>query len=188
MTLAEILPWFLFVLGIGFLVANIRVGLELLGWLRRRATTLVVWLPPKPPFYGLSLALGVMLGLLLFVTLAVARRPGLSAFGELMMFVYYGYALPLSTRIGRGLYEDGIWADSGFVPYTHIGGITWKEGENPTLVVVSRQQHRARSLEVPGHRLGEVRRLLREKIASHTIETDLGPGLHLGERDGRDSV
>ena len=34
------------------------------------------------------------------------------------MLVYYGYALPLSLRIGHGFYEEGIWADGGFIPYS----------------------------------------------------------------------
>ena len=50
-----------------------------------------------------------------------------------MMFVYYGYLLPLSTRITRGLYADGVWTDSGFMPYAEIGGISWREGEPATL-------------------------------------------------------
>ena len=108
-------------------------------------------------------------------------------FGELMMFIYYGYAIPLSTRIARGLYADGIWTDSGFMPYSEIGGMSWK-GEQPTLVLIAREKQVARTLEVPGPALGEVRRLLREKISSHAIEFDGGPGLHLGERDVRDSV
>jgi hypothetical protein len=36
--------------------------------------------------------------------------------------------------------------------------------------------------------MGEVRRLLRDKISSHDIEMDEGPGIHLGARDARDSV
>ena len=36
--------------------------------------------------------------------------------------------------------------------------------------------------------LGEVRRVLRDKISSHAIEMEHGPGLHLGARDARDSV
>jgi len=38
------------------------------------------------------------------------RMPGSvsSLFGVAMMFGYYGYLLPLSTRIRRGLYRDGI--------------------------------------------------------------------------------
>ena len=43
------------------------------------------------------------------------------------MLVYYVYALPLSLRIGRGFYEDGIWTEGGFMPYSRIGGITWRE-------------------------------------------------------------
>lgn len=206
--LTDLLPQILFLLGLGFLVANVRAGLELIRWLRRRSTALLVWPGPKPPYYGLSLAIGVMLGLLLIFNagMAAARipeeRPSLTAilrafaepprslalFGELMMFVYYGYAVPLSTRIARGLYADGIWADSGFMPYHQIGGLSWKDEERPTLIVISRMKNLARPLAVPGPSLGEVRRLLREKIASHAIELDDGPGLHLGERDVRDSV
>ena len=103
-----------------------------------------------------------------------------------MMFLYYGYLLPLSTRIRRGLYEDGIWTDSGFMPYADIGGLTWKGDD--TLVLASRQKTLARRLRVPGVHLGEVRHLLREKIGDHAIEFDAGPGLHLGTRDTRESV
>ncbi len=105
-----------------------------------------------------------------------------------MMFVYYGYMLPLSTRIARGLYADGVWTDTGFMTYEQIGGISWRDGDPPVLVVISRIKMLAHRLEVPGLFLGEVRRLLRDKISSHVIEMDSGPGLHLGERDARDSV
>jgi hypothetical protein len=200
--LTEWLPRILFLLGLGFLVANVRVAIELFRWIRRRSSAIVVWPARKPPYYGLCLGIGVAMGALLLLKAALrppeasslaaawefVKRFASGQFGELMMFVYYGYAIPLSTRIGRGLYADGIWADSGFMPYGHIGGLTWKEGERPTLVVISRLKSLARSLEVPGPLLGEVRRLLREKISSHTIEFDGGPGLHLGDRDARDSV
>lgn len=184
----EALPWILFLLGIGFLVVNVRTAGDLVRWRRRRPSAVIVWQGAKPPLYGLSLGIGVMLGLLLFVSVAAGAQQGRALFGLAMMFIYYGYLLPLTTRIGRGLYADGIWTDSAFLPYTHIGGISWKQEDPGTLVVVSRLGSLARRLHVPGHRLGEVRRYLREKIASHTIEMDLGPGLHLGERDTRESV
>ena len=44
-------------------------------------------------------------------------RP-VDVFGETMMLIYYGYAVPLSLKIGRGFYEDGIWADAGYIPYS----------------------------------------------------------------------
>ena len=199
MTIILLLPQILLVLGIGFLIANLRSALELLRWGRRRSTALITWQGRKPPYFGLSLGIGVMLGILLLVKAYLASRQtkivsewlvlfGRNAFGELMMFVYFGYMLPLSTRIGRGFYADGIWTDTGFMPYAQVGGIKWRDGEPPTLIIISRLKVLARTLEVPAKYLGEVRRILRDKISSHTIEMDEGPGLHLGTRDARDSV
>ena len=199
MTLIELLPQILLVLGVGFLIASLRVGRELVRWGRRRSSALITWPAKKPPYYGLSLGIGMMLGLLILLKAYLALGQshnltqwfavfGRSAFGELMMFVYFGYMLPLSTRITRGLYGEGIWTDTGFMPYDQIGGITWREGEPPTLVMISRVKAMARSLEVPTRALGEVRRVLRDKISSHAIPIDEGPGLHLGARDARDSV
>jgi len=186
--LARALEMSLLALGVLFLAVNIRVGRDIVQWWRRRAGALLVWMPPKPPYYAVNLAIGVMLGLLLFVTVFLVPRPAASIFGELMMFVYYGYLLPLSTRISRGLYADGVWTDSGFMAYADIGGLSWKEGTTATLVLASRLRTIARTLTIPGTRLGEVRRLLREKIGERAIEFDGGPGLHLGSRDTRESV
>jgi hypothetical protein len=202
--LARGLELSLLALGVLFLVVNLRVGRDLWRWWRRRAGALLVWLPPKPPFYAVNLAIGVMMGLILVAKVLSVRVPdaasfasalrslveqqGWAVFGESMMVVYYGYLLPLSTRIARGLYVDGVWTDSGFMAYADIGGLTWKEGAAGTLVVASRLRTMARTLAVPGTRLGEVRRLLREKIGEHAIEFDGGPGLHLGARDTRESV
>lgn len=205
MSIAAVLPQVLLVLGVGFFIANVRLGLELWRWWQRRPSALITWPAKKPPQFGLSLFLGVVLGLLVILKAYLAhlalRVPGqavplgdwLSAFaantvGELMMFVYFGYMLPLSTRIPRGLYAEGIWLDTGFMRYDQIGGITWREGDNPTLIVISRLKTLARRLEVPGRALGEVRRLLRDKIQAHDIPIDEGPGLHLGARDARDVV
>lgn len=187
-TLTAILPQILFLLGLGFLVANARAALELITWARRRPASLVTWPARKPPYYGLSLAIGVALGLLLLLKMFLQPRLSMALFGELMMFIYYGYAVPLTARIARGLYADGIWADSGFIRYPDIGGLSWKGDQSQTLVIISRLRALARPLEVPGSALGEVRRVLREKIADHAIEFDGGPGLHLGARDVRDSV
>jgi len=187
-SLAVALEFSLIALGALFLVVNLRVGWQIWRWWRRRAEAVLVWRAPAPPYYALNLAIGVMLGILLFVTVFVVPRPLGSVFGEAMMFLYYGYLLPLSTRILRGLYTDGVWTDSGFMPYGDIGGLAWKEGTATTLVLASRLRAFARTLTIPGTRLGEVRRLLREKIGEHAIEFEGGPGLHLGSRDTRESV
>jgi hypothetical protein len=196
---AELLRQIQLVLGAGFLVAIVVKAVEIARWIRRRPTAMLVWSAPKPPYYGLSLGIAVMMGLLILVRAYFLFQEsatlsgdlatlGRSVFGELMMFTYFGYMLPLSTRIAHGLYADGIWTEGGFMPYDQIGGISLREGPPAVLIMISRKKMLSRRLQVPGQFLGEVRRLLRDKITSHVIEMDGGPGLHLGERDVRDSV
>jgi hypothetical protein len=188
-------PQLLFLLGIGFLVANVRVAIDALRFLRRRSSALLTWRGPRPRYYGLQLALGVVLGLLLVFDILRLMRvpPSLRArfapqvFGVGMMFLYYGYLVPLSRRIGRGFYADGIWSETGFVPYWRIGAVSWREGEEIALVIVSRLRNLARRLIVPGMYYGAARRLLREKIGAHDIQL-IHTGLELGAHDERDDV
>jgi hypothetical protein len=133
----------------------------------------------------MALGIGVVLGFLVFYKIIVLRQ---QAFGETMMFIYYAYLTPLTRRIGRGFYEDGIWADTGFVPYNEVGGISWREGEHEvTLIVISRLRNLARRLIVPGDKYGAARRLLRDKIGDHEIHFG-GTGLDLGIHDERDEA
>ena len=181
----DLLGAILLLLGAGFLVANARLLAEYLRFLRRRRAALLTWPGPTPPYYGMGLAMGVALGLIVFYKLFVTRQP---VFGESMMFVYYAYLMPLRRRIGRGFYEDGIWADSSFIPYNEVGGISWREGEHAvSLVVISRLRSLARRLAVPLEYYGAARRLLREKIGDHEIHFS-GTGLDLGEHDERDEA
>lgn len=185
----------LLALGVGFFVANVLVGIDALRFLRRRSSALLTWRGPRPRYYGLQLALGVVLGLLLSYHILNVMRLAPEArgrfvpqlFGISMMFVYYGYLVPLSRRIGRGFYADGIWSESGFVPYWKIGAVSWREGEEIALVIVSRLRNLARRLIVPGVHYGAARRLLREKIAAHDIQL-IHTGLELGAHDERDDV
>lgn len=175
----------LILIGVGFLVANARIVVDLLRFRRRSRGALLVWQGPPPPYYGLTLALGLATGLLVVVKVLVVHR---QAFGEIMMFVYFGYLVPSSRRIGRGFYEDGIWADSGFIPYNDVGGISWREGEHSVaLIVISRLRNLARRLSVPTQHYGAARRLLRDKIGEHEIHF-FGTGLDLGVHDERDEA
>jgi hypothetical protein len=131
------------------------------------------------------MTLGVATGCLVVAKILLARR---QAFGETMMFVYFAYMVPLSRRIGRGFYEDGIWADSTFIPYNEVGGLSWREGENTvSLIVISRLRSLARRLAVPAEHYGAARRLLRDKIGEHEIHF-AGTGLDLGGHDERDDA
>jgi hypothetical protein len=175
----------LLLIGGWFLIANARLSVEYIRYLRRRKNALLTWPSPKPKQYGLMLALGVAAGLLVFFKIVYMRR---QAFGETMMFVYFGYLLPLSRRISRGFYADGIWADSAFIPYNEVGGISWREGEHAvSLVVISRMRSLARRLTVPTEHYGAARRLLRDKIGDHEIHFS-GTGLDLGRDDERDDA
>jgi hypothetical protein len=181
----DVLRGTLLVLGVGFLVANAKLILDYLRYRKRRRNALLTWPSPKPPQYGVALGIGVALGLLVFYKLVVLRT---QAFGESMMFAYYAYLMPLSQRIGRGFYEDGIWADSAFIPYNEVGGISWREGEhNVSLIVISRLRNLARKLAVPVEHYGAARRLLRDKIGDHEIHF-FGTGLDLGAHDERDDA
>ena len=188
-------PQLLLLLGVGFLVANVRGGIDALRFVRRRSSALLIWRGPRPRYYGLQLALGVILGgLLAYHIINFMRTPpelrgrfAPQLFGISMMFVYYGYLVPLSRTIGRGFYADGIWSETGFVPYWRIGAVSWREGEEIALVIVSRLRNLARRLVVPGAHYGAARRLLREKIAAHDIQL-LHTGLELGAHDEIDDV
>jgi hypothetical protein len=173
----------LFVLGIAFLVANTRLAAQYLRYRRLNRGALLTWQGPKPPYYLVSLGTGVALGLLVMFKLSRGQR----VFGETMMFIYYAYLFPLSRSIRRGFYEDGIWADTVFIPYSEVGGVSWREGKHSvTLVIISRLRNLARRLSVPGDRYGEARRLLRDKIGDHEIS--FSDTLHLGDHDERSGV
>ena len=180
-------PQVLFLFGLGFLVANLKTGADLFRYYRRRRFALLIWDGPKPRFYSFNLALAVVFGVLIIVKLFVLRRPVGQLFGEAMMFLYYGYAFPLSVRISRGFYRDGVWSDSGFMRWTQISGVSWKDEGPITLLLISHLRHIARKLVVPGHLYGQARRLLRDKIEAHDIHIG-GAGLDLGSRDQRDAV
>ena len=181
----NVLTGTLLVLGAGFLVANARLMLEYARFVRRRRGALLIWSSPTPAYDGMSLGLGVVLGVLVLYKVVFTRQ---QAFGEVMMFLYYGYLVPLTRRIRRGFYEDGIWADSAFIPYNEVGGISWREGEhNVSLVMISRLKNLARRLVVPMEHYSASRKLLRDKIGDHEIHF-LGTGLDLGAHDERDSA
>jgi len=180
----DVITGLLFLLGFGFLAANTRLAIQYLRYRKLiRGGALLTWTGPKPPYYAMALAIGVALGVLVMVKL----YRGLPIFGEAMMFIYYAYLFPLSRSIKRGFYEQGIWADTVFIPYNEVGGVSWREGEHSvTLVIISRLRNLARRLSVPGDKYGAARRLLRDKIGEHEIS--FFDTLDLGDHDERSEI
>jgi hypothetical protein len=175
----------LLVLGFGFLVANLRAGMDLVRYWRARRTAILVWRPARPAYYRLSVLLGVVQGLLL-ASLLLLKVPALQVFSLAMMFVYFLAVTPLSVRIDRGFYESGVWADTGFLPWSRISSVSWRE-DPVTLVVSSSVRSIARHLRVPNALYGEARKVLRDRIRLHGFHVH-STGLDLGLRDDRDSV
>jgi hypothetical protein len=174
-------------IGAGFLLANLRILWQLLRALRLRSKALLVWPGRQPAYPRLLFGMGLVLAVVICVKIAVLHRPPQEYFGEAMMLLYYVYLVPLNVRIGRGFYEDGLWLDSGFLPYGAIGGLTWREDPQPTLVVLPRMRRLARLLTVPPQHYAEARRLLRDKIHGHDLHFT-GKALDLGAHDEREDV
>jgi hypothetical protein len=181
------LPRLLLLFGVGFLAATARALYLRLQYWRRRRSALLLWRAPRPAFYGMQIGIAAALALLLLYNLLFRLPPPETLFGEAMMFLYYAYAVPFTARIERGFYADGVWSDRGFVTYSRVAGIAWREGKEPVLLLVAEGGGTARSLVVPGHHYGAVRRLLRDLIAQHTIRL-AGHGLDLGVKDEREDA
>lgn len=188
----RILPTVLWLLGGGFLIANLRLAVQYVRFRRLRSSALLVWPGRRPPAYGLFLLMGVIFGVVIAVKLLYWKMDAVNVVGEAMMCLYYGYLIPLSVSIRRGFYEDGVWVDDGFMPYQTIGGLSWRdetrdEHRDITLLLIPRMKRLARKLSVPHQYYGAARRVLRDKIAGHDIHFT-GKALDLGAHDERDDV
>jgi hypothetical protein len=182
----------LMILGAGFLAANVKIIVQFVRFFRLRSSAVLTWPGKRPPAYGLFLLMGVILGIVIMIKLIRLKLPPRDVFGEAMMLLYYGYLVPLSLRIGRGFYQDGVWMEDGFVPYANIGGLSWREeAQGPesqvTLLLIPRMKRLARRLIVPHEHYGAARRVLRDKIATFDIHFT-GKALDLGAHDERDDV
>ncbi len=179
----------LLLFGLGFLVADILAIVEQLCYWVRRRSALLTWPAPRPPFFLMQVGIGVALGLLVVFNLFLRPAAAEQLFGEGMMFVYYGYVVPMSTRIERGFYRDGVWCDRRFVRYRKVSGTTWREdrSQDPVLLLASRTGFTASRLVVPSELYGAVRRLLRDLIAQHAVRL-ADAGLHLGLKDEREDA
>jgi hypothetical protein len=182
-----LLPGVLLVLGVGFLLANLWILIQFLRYRKLKPSAILVWPGRRPPFYGTFMLIGLALALVIIVKLGFLKWPPQKVFGESMMLLYYSYMAPLSLKIGRGFYDDGVWVEDGFLPYGKIGGLSWREEEDITLLLIPRMKRRAMRLIVPHQYYGQARKVLREKIKTFDIHFT-GKPLDLGAHDERDDV
>ncbi|HEY3382360.1 MAG TPA: hypothetical protein VGK32_11365 [Vicinamibacterales bacterium] len=177
----------LLLFGLGFLIADVRALVEQVRYWQRRRTALLTWPAARPPFFVLQVGIGVAIGVLFVFNLLFRPAAAEQLFGEGMMLLYYGYVVPMSTRIERGFYRDGVWTDRRFIRYGRIGAVTWREGRDPVLLLAARTDPTAALMVVPSRFYGAVRRILRDLIGTGVLKL-ADTGLHLGLKDYREDV
>lgn len=173
------------VLGTGFLAANLLILAQYVRFMRVRRGALLVWKAPPQALSVINALIGVALGALIVYKLFALGWHPRQVYGEAMMFLYFGYAQPLASRITRGFYERGIWHERGFVRYEEVTGATWRE-PGPTLIVVAGHRKRAWRLEVPSHLVGEARHILHDRVKDHRLH--FHTPLDLGGHDEREDL
>ena len=140
-------------------------------FLRMRRSAVLTWRARRS--FHFALALGA-------VSLAVAivntslDRPFLHLYGQYATAAYFILMVPLSARIQLGLYRDGVWSDTGFLPYARIGRMAFREGPEIVLLLLQRGAARAFRLVVPPEEYGAVRKLLEEKVRERVVNVETG--------------
>ncbi len=136
---------------------------------RLRSTAVTTW-PSRPPTgYRVLVGLGALSAALAVVTV-LRERPPHHVYSQAVMAVYFIAMVPLAMRIRRGLYEDGVWADTGFLPYRKIGRLAFRETPEIVLVLVPRGRSTGSfRLRVPPDEYGAVRKVLEEKIRARVL-------------------
>jgi hypothetical protein len=163
----------LLALGVYFSVLNVRGLAGYLHFLRVRPTALVTWAVPRPAHFPLLLLLGV-------VSAAVAvlngfmQRPVHHVIPQGLMSLYFVLMVPLSARIHRGLYRDGVWADAGFLPWAQIGRLAFFETPEIVLVLLPRTGSGSFRLAVPPAEYGAVRKAIEEQARAHVLNVERG--------------
>jgi hypothetical protein len=147
-------------------------------WIQYRrvaATAELTWLPPRPWFYNMCLAIGFFMLSLTAISLFLLKRPLLTIVAESLMALYYVVLFPLSFRIRHGFYNGGIWVERGFVAYRRIRALSWIE--KPAVVLVVNTEGGALGggygrLVVPGELYGQARRILAEHIENRSLSVE----------------
>jgi hypothetical protein len=158
-------------IGVYFSVLLARGLAGYLRFRRMRGSAVLTWRARRS--FHFALALGA-------VSLAVAilntslDRPFLHLYGQYATAAYFILMVPLSGRIRLGLYRDGVWADTGFLPYARIGRMAFREGPEIVLLLLQRGAARAFRLVVPPEEYGAVRKVLEEKVREHVVNVETG--------------
>ncbi len=138
---------------------------------RVRPTAVLIWPTPRPAHFRLLVVLGFT-SVAVTVLNGLLERPLHHVLAQALMAAYFVLMVPLSATIPVGLYRDGVWADSGFLPYGQIGRISFRETPDIVLLLLPRGRSRPSRLAIPREEYGTVRKLLEEKKREGVMNTD----------------
>jgi hypothetical protein len=166
--------------------------LQYIAYRRLPPSAELTWLPKKPWFYNLCVGIGFFMVSLTAISIFLLNRPILTVVAQALMALYYTVLFPLSFQIRRGLYAGGIWAESGFVPYSRIRALNWLE--KPEVVLVVRTEGGLLGagyarLVVPGELYGQARRILAGHIEDRSLSVKTSVlGLSESENPAQEQV
>ena len=168
-----IFTWAFAGLAVYFTVLVVRGLLGYQRFRRVRPTALLTWPTRRPANYLFLLGLGFLSAGLAFLNASLGR-PLHHVYSQAVMALYFVGMVPLSRRIHLGLYDDGVWADSGFLPYAKIGRMAFRETPDLVLILLPRGRSGSFRLPVPREDYGAVRKVLDEKIRAHVLNVEQG--------------
>jgi hypothetical protein len=144
---------------------------------RLRDTALATWPPPRPRHARRLLLLGVAAGVATLLNVAM-RRPLHHAAAQAVMAAYFVWLAPRLARIPLGFYRDGVWADAGFLPWSDIRRLAFRETPDLVLVLLSRRGARSFRLPVPPGEYGQARKILDDMVRARALQLEPAiPGL-----------
>jgi hypothetical protein len=160
-------------LGIYFSVLLIRGLRGYLLFRKVRPTALLTWPVPRSGQLPFLLALGVVATAVTALN-AYLDRPLHHVLSQALMAAYFILMVPLCQSIRLGFYDQGVWADTGFLPYANIGRIAFRETPEIVLILLPRGRSGSFRLPVPPEEYGAVRKVLEEKIRDRVVNVEAG--------------
>jgi hypothetical protein len=158
-------------LAVYFSVLMVRGIAGYLRFRRIRPTAVLTWPVPRPAHLPFLLGLGVVSAGLAVLN-GYLERPFHHVYSQGVMALYFILMVPLSARIHLGFYQEGIWADAGFLPYAQIGRVAFRETPEIVLILLPRGGAGSFRLPVPRAEYGAARKVLEEKIRAHVVNME----------------
>src|SRR5262245_24584606 len=151
-------------LGLGLYFA-VQLARGIRGYLRYRRvakTALLTWPAPAPAQLPWTLMLGVVAAAVAAAN-AMTHRPATHVAALTLMAAYFLGLVPLAQRIRFGLYQDGVWAHRGFLPWPQVARIAFIEAPELVLLLTARHKVVPFKLPVPAAESAAVRESLEKK-------------------------